>query len=351
MLAVIQPFMIPLAAAVIGLDYLRRNLLPSAPQTESGKDPYTPPFAGGQCSGVTYFVSLGANIRNDDGSLYTTKPYGYVGAFVGKIQRVYIDTSSGDFNITVVSASGSQVVFGVGGKTKGELFNVVVEGSPNNCGDVPNPVNTPISSDGLANSTAPLIDSGTPLVQGAPLVVIPSIGAALSALVAAIAAAANALDAAKNLMDALKAIADMLDKIKDWLDDKDKDDDSKKELHRYDYGSIRRDGFLRLYPNGEIEGFKPTYIDLQLLSIPIGYGKYFGELSPNFYRFKSLGHISFVSPTFGILETKEIEFSRTSMNVPENSYGFFYHIGLEDAIRANVSLFYLQAPPPEEEES
>jgi hypothetical protein len=144
-------------------------------------------------------------------------------------------------------------------------------------------------------------------------------------------------------MDAIKLIGDTVDAIKDWLDDKDRDDDSKKELYLHDYGSIRKDGFLRLYPDGGIEGFKPIYIDLQLLSIPIGYGKYFGNLSPNFYRFKSLGHISFVSSSFGVLENHELAFSRVSLAVPELAYGFFYHLGLDDSIRANVSLFYLRS--------
>lgn len=361
-----NPYDIAAAAGNLAInlaDYLRRQLLPSAPNTEPVGVPFTPPFTGGQCEGNLYTVvaqaSFGTQVRyfnrgNSTGfpdlQTIVNQADGQQG-FLGAISGFTVTENASTWFVNVQPNRGviaiTKNIFPQPASTRESVKITLVKNRTNpadTCGNIPNPNSTPpVSSDGLASSTPPNIANDDDIVLGAPLVTIPPVGGALAAVVAALAAVANALDAARLLGDALKTIGDTLDKIKDWLDDKDKNDDTKKDLFRHDYGSIRKDGFLRLYPSGEVEGFKPVYIDLQLLSIPIGYGKYFGSLSPNFYRFKSLGHISFVSPSFGILETHEIEFSRTSLNVPENAYGFFYHLGLEDVIRANVSLFYLKS--------
>lgn len=337
----ISPFMIPLAAAVIGLDFLRRQLLPDAPETNPVAAPYTPPFTGGQCNTLYAYDVTFLDVSSGNRSAPITRT----------IQGAITDVSpfndrNGTAGIDVTGASGKQTEsFGSNSFTRDyEVSNIRrVDGQPDNCGNLPNPnPSLPIASDGLASSSAPVIDNDSPLVQGAPIVAIPPLAAIVANIVTAVKAAVDALAAAKSLADAIKAIADTINGIKDWLDDKNKDDPTKKTLFVHNYGRIRKDGFLRLYPNGEVRGYQPVYLDLQLLSIPIGYGKYFGNLSPNFYRFKSLGHISFVSPTFGVLKTVEIEFSRTSVNIPENAFGFFYHLGLEDTIRANASLFYLK---------
>jgi len=334
--------LLPLLATVLALDYLRRQLLPAASSTTPVGEPYDPPFTGGQCSGAKYNFYVDYKQGNQFATDFRQDITGSIGDSIftyndGFSDNWKIPTGQGDI---LYRSSIKPVVRDV----------VKTDQSDDDCGDLPNPVPPPpISSDGLANVSAPNMVDDNQLVQGSPIVAVPSIGAALSAIAALVAAASNALDAIKKVMDAIEAIGDVLDKIKDWLDDKDKNDRTKKSLYRHDYGSIRKDGFLRLFPSGEADGFEPSYLDLQLLSIPIGYGKFFGSLSPNFYRFASLGHISFVSPSFGIIETHEIEFSRVSINVPANAYGFFYHLGLNDIIRANVSLFYLRFEEEEEE--
>lgn len=341
MLAVISPFMIPLAAAALSLDYLRRQLLPQAPSTSPVSEPYTPPFEGGQCP--TFYTVRVSFVEISTGN--RIPPYDAFTVQAPVLGIEPFNNVNGSSGVRVITANGTNTEQANASFYRDyEATLRRSDGLEDDCGNLPNPNPPPsVAADGLANSSPPDIASDDDLVLGAPLVTIPPLGAALAAIAAAVAAAATALDALKKIMDAIQAIGDVLDKIKDWLDDSDKDKRKKKTLAFHNYGSIRKDGFLRLYPSAEPEGFEPAYIDLQLLSIPIGYGKYFGNLSPNFYRFKSLGHISFVSSSFGILSTHEIEFTRTSINVPDNAFGFYYHIGLEDIIRANVSLFYLKS--------
>lgn len=361
MLAFISPFMIPLAAAAAGLAYLRRALLPDAPSASAVSEPYTPPFAGGQCTfayrgildvrvstnpsqrliyswgsgGSGSFIAVGSNPPTSSWSAFTIS---------GKINTVTFDLSGSTYRFFVNGIHVASRASAGGAVTSVNIAGLVpASGGADNCGDLPN-LNPapPIPSDGLADAPPPNLSSDPDLVMGAPLVTIPSVGALIAAAAAALSAAASTAAGLVALMNAIKAIGDALDKLKEWLEDKDKDDDTKKTLRRHDYGSIKKDGFLRLYPNGEGNGFEPKYIDLQMLSIPISYGRFFGNLSPNFYRFQSLGYIAFVSPTFGVLSVHEIEFSRCSMTVPANAFGFFYHLGLDDTLRANVSMFYLQ---------
>lgn len=340
-----NPYNIPTVGAFLAAsltDYLRRQLLPSAPTTSPVSDPYTPPFIGGQCS-IPYTVKIMVTDKSTNvESVFDTR--GVTGPIRGA--EVFDDIPNNVLRLTITSSSAPLVKLANKNFYKNLRLGAIIppSGVSDNCGNLQNPNGAPsIASDGLAGVAAPQLDNDDNLVSGAPIVALPSIAAILAAAIAAAKAAGAALDAIKSIADAIAAIGDLLDKIKDWLEDKDKDDDTKKDLYVHTYGSIRKDGFLRLYPQGTENGFKPVYIDLQLLSIPVGFGKYFGTLSPNFYRFQSLGHISFVSPSFGILSTHEIEFTRTSMTVPDNAYGFFYHLGLEDVIRANVSLFYLKS--------
>lgn len=338
-----NPYDIAAAAGELVLnlaDYLRRNLLPEVSETEPVGNPYTPPFEGGQCE-VPYTLTFkSTNAAGGNLTTWTTGVNGKINAITP-----FVDEPLTGCGVRIETTSGTSILNGNCAFYRNFVLESIdrTDGLDDTCGNLPNPESPPpVSSDGLAQSPPPDIDDDENLVMGAPLVALPSIPALIALIGAAVRAATDALNAIKDIMDAIDVISDILDKIKKWMEDKDKNDDTKKSLFIHNYGSIRKDGFLRLYPSGEYSGFSPQYIDLQLLSIPIGYGKYFGNRSPNFYRFKSLGHISFVSASFGVLETHEIEFTRTSITVPKNAYGFYYHIGLEDVIRANVSMFYLK---------
>lgn len=353
---------IPLRAllpyALGALEYLLRPLLAPAPITQPVAAPYTPPFAGGQCADLynvtvrRYYTRTNSG-ELDNGTLTLTVRGPITGTGFrqigqngnGKTYEWFISCQGGA-NIQQVSTIGD---FGgnIIASGRAPIENIVRQdgASSDSCGNVANP-NTanPTSSTGLADSGSPNLDNDDVVQAGVPVIAIPSFLSALLAALQAAKSAADALAGVRAIADAIEALADLLNGLKDNADkDKKEKDKNNKEISRHDFGSIRYDGYLRLYPSTNVSDKEATYIDLQLLSIPVWYGKYFGTRSPNFYRFKSLGYISFTSPTFGIIETKEIEFSRMSLNVPANASGFFYHLGLDGAIVGNVSAFYIKA--------
>lgn len=358
-MAITIPLRALLPYALGALDYLFRQLLPPASPSVPVGSSYTPPFVGGQCP-VIYRVILEcfATIDGVEGSYVGQADFNNPG-FTGAI------TGAG-FELVSTSANGTKTygwyILTHGGTNKYQItstgrldyqsqptsgrVNILLiqrkDGQPDNCGNVSNPTPTkPVSDSGIADSGSPNLENN-PIVQaGIPVLAIPSFMSALLAALNAAKSASDALAAVRAIAEAIEAIADLLNALKDKADkDKKKDDPNNKEITRNDFGSIRFDGYLRLYPSTGTNEREAIYIDLQLLSIPIWYGKYFGKSSPNFYRFKSLGYISFTSPTFGIIETKEIEFSRMSLNVPSNASGFFYHLGLDGDIVGNISAFY-----------
>lgn len=332
-------------------DYLRRSLLPPAPSTTATSVPYTPPFIGGQTSGVSYEVrgnhikTLSDGTRTDFGNVATTPINGAITAIIG-INR------NGSSVWLVRNAAGQEVIsrsIGNAGDSVATWENITIkrlDGVSETALPPPNPNPTPpLSSDGIPTSPPPnIIGGGLTVIQGTAIVPVPSFAAALAAALAAARTAVDALTAIRAIADAIDTLTDLLKKLKDNLDNPDEDraPDGTKTVIRYNFGSISKDGFLRLYPDQNTQKLKCSYIDIQVLSIPVGYGRYFGSLSPNFYRFRSLGHISFVSPTFGIIETRQVDFSRISLECPETAYGFFYHLGLEGAILANASGFYVK---------
>lgn len=349
---------LPLAAlaayALGGLDYLRRQLLPPAPVSDGVVAAYTPPFTGGQCSGIRYYINVSVTQPRVNRTGETLNQIEF-SAF-GAITDVRVAFNSG----------GSPSVFFTGKDSVGSVFNgsnaipnllsneafvvnsislVRADGQTTECGNIPNP-NQPIPTpiDGLAESGEPNLDNDDVVKEGIAVIAIPSFLSALLAALQAAKSAADALSAIKSIANAIETLVDLLNGLKDNADkDKKEKDKDNKEISRHDFGSIRYDGYLRLYPSSATNKKESVYIDLQLLSIPINYGKYFGKKSPNFYRFRSLGYISFTSPTFGVIETIEIKFSRMSLNVPPNASGFFYHLGLDGSVIGNISAFYKEA--------
>ena len=259
------------------------------------------------------------------------------------------------------------------------------DGLTDDCGNLPNPSPTlPIGGSGLPSSPAPVLypppnnpnNNWFPLIAGLAAVAATALTAATAAAAATAATAVTAATAAataataaiasapsgstiqqqsqsqKFSADALVGIAQVLAEVARQIAELEKEvrklktgeakkekDDAKKVI-RYDFGSANRDGFIKLYPESNPDGFEATFVDVQIFNIPSGSGKYFGEKSPHYYKYKSLGQVHFVSPTFGILESREIDFARLSLNVPDNCFGFFYHFGLDGIVSANLSGFY-----------
>ena len=335
-----------------GLDYLRRLLFPPAPSTQSVSPPYTPPFAGGQCL-VQYTVNY--NTFNPDGSPWQSNRQIILnGAIVG-VKFFPSSATNPNSGLFFVSQSGTARNFITNNPDAIIVITSVVrvDGSSIECGDLPNPNSAPsVGDDGIATSPPPNLDSAPTVIEAVPPVILPSFAAALAAALAAARNALDALDAIKAVARALEALSDLLNKKNDEENKKEKEKKDKQDTIRYQFGSIERDGFLRLYPDSNTLKYVAQQLDISFITIPSYLGKYFGKFSPNYYRHKptsnlisSLGYISFVSPTFGIMSTHHLEFRRSSIKVPENSIGFYYHLGLDGALTANAFAFYTKPKP------
>lgn len=365
------------------LDYLFRQLLaPPVPVTTPLSAPYTPPFTGGQCSDGQYKVYV--NIQPVGQFPSSTYVVG-----IGKVQGFVRNSVSPNYglNVAFLKADGSIELKPVTNSfdAPAQITSIERLNGVDNCGDLPNPNPTlPIGGGGLPSSPPPVLypppdttnNNLFPLIAGLAAIAATALTAATAAAAAAAATAVTAGTSAvtaataavasapsgsttqqqaqsqKLSADALVGIAQVLAEIAKQIaelekeirklktkESKKQEDDAKKVI-RYDFGSANRDGFVTLYPANNPDGYEATFIDVQIFNIPSGSGKYFGEKSPHYYRYKSLGQIHFVSPTFGILESREIDFARLSLNVPDNCFGFFYHFGLDGVISSNLSGFY-----------
>ena len=361
-----------LAPYVLGaLDYLRKQALALVPPPSAVGAPFVPPFTGGQCENSGYTILL--KIVSNDGTIgYMAQGFNGDGrngnragiinfgasqpALIGKFRGIDVQPD-GQGRWTIDLLGTNQLRIGLDNysvlKSNITIDAVIPRGFTDNCGDLPNPNPSPsISDDGIADSPSPNLDSAPIVIEAAPLIILPSFAAALAAALAAARNALDALDAIKAVARALEALSDLLNKKNDDENEKEKEKKDKQDTIRYEFGSIQRDGFLRLYPQSNLLKYKAQQLDISFATIPSYLGKYFGKFSPNYYRYKptsnlisSLGYISFVSPTFGVLSTHHLEFRRTSIKVPENSIGFYYHLGLDGALTANAFAFYTKPKP------
>lgn len=311
--------------------YFVRDLLFPPPETTTQEEPFEPPFLGGQCDGE---YAVLADVLGFQGQVLSAQG-GTSLQLRGKITALFL--SDNDTIVTLSNNRGQTQSRFVGDViTSGAKFRsptLLYVSGEDNCGNIPNP-NPPssIPNGGIPNSNPPNIaNDGEVIVEG----IVPA--AAKGALATALELARNAVDA----LIAIQAVADAIEALKDLLQNKDDKDDKKSiEVIQYDFGLLSRDGFLRLYPTDNSQNFQAIYLDLQIRNIPIGYGRLFGEFSPNRFVFRSLGRIAFVSPTFGVISTEEIQYSRVSFGVPSGAIGFYYHLGLDGVIKANATGFY-----------
>lgn len=389
-------FILPLIALAAnnligGIDYLFKLLFPPVPSTVPLSQPYTPPFTGGQCL-VQYRITY--NIDFPDGTRFQTNNQIVLnGAFSG-VKFLPSSPSNPNSGLHFISQSGEAKNF----ITNNPDFKIIivsvirVDNLTDSCGNLPNPIPpSPIGGSGLPSSPSPVLypppnnpnNNWFPLIAGIAAVAGTALTAATAAAAATAATAITAATAAataataaiasapngstiqqqsqsqKFNADALVGVAQVLAEIAKQINElekevrkvktkeADKEKDDAEKVIRYDFGSANKDGFIKLYPESNPDRFKATFIDLQIFNIPIGYGKYFGEKSPHLYKYQSLGQIHFVSPTFGILESREVDFVRLSLNVPDNCFGFFYHFGLNGIISANLSGFYTKTEQQE----
>lgn len=298
------------------------------------------PYTGGQCVGFRYEILVTVA---DNGVFNSfTSGTGMNGAIVSITKReeangtgtIVFTNSVPDTRVIQTSVLFSRLSWRVDSLTR-------TDGQPDNCGNVTTPVSSPpIPNDGLFNPTNPRIsdDNGTlnpaaiVLAPALPLVFVSAVLAGYSAAMAAAQTALSALDATRKIAEGLDALKTLWEKLKEFLDEWEKNRPSKRDIVRQTYGRISGDGALDFFPDNNTK-FQAIQLDVVITNIPVGFGRYFGSLSPSRYRYRELGYIAFYSVNQGILSTHSIQFKRTSYQIPELAIGFIYHLGLDEQIK------------------
>lgn len=330
-------------------DYL--NFLRSIPSLFAPKPtplgtPYTPPFTGGQSQGILYNYIWSPSVTLSNGTTQSATVDGQILGVIGV--RIVKNPDGGGtyFGGGIYLTQNNIGVRGAFENSGGVIswqYTLVVtraDGQPDTGGNQPNPSPAPsIRDDGLFDPTNPRIadDNGTlnpaaiVLAPAAPLVLVPLISSAIAAALAAARAAGSALEAIQKVAEALEGLGKLWDKLKEFLEDWEKSRPKKRDIVRQTYGRISGDGALDFFPDNNTK-FQAIQLDVVITNIPIGFGRYFGSLSPSRYRFKELGYIAFYSVNQGILSIHSIQFKRTSYQIPELAVGFIYHLGLDEQI-------------------
>ena len=338
------------SALPYALLFLRPILDFLAPKPTAAPNPYNPPFTGGQC--VTRYRVIFDSVTNRPNQDRLNILLEFNGAVLGYSYVSYID---GAYDaIKVVWDAPNQGIFGTvayglvqdfrPSSLTAYITNIRitrVDGLADDCGNLPDPVPPPsIPDDGLFIPTNPTIGDNNGnlnpaaiiLLPAAPIVFVSGFAAALAAALAGAKAAADALAGIKLLAEGFELLKDLFKKIAEDLDEKEKLKPKNRDIVRQTYGQIKGDGALDFFPNNNTK-FEPIQLDIIIVAIPIGFGKYFGSFSPHRYRYKELGYISFYSVNQGILETHSIQFKRTTLQIPPLAIGFIYHLGLDEQIR------------------
>lgn len=330
--------------------FVAEFLSPAPPSQNGDIIPFEPPFLGGQCSGG-YFIEAKATYPNG------TIQWGYLNGN-SSVQRSESEIRAGSIAIAgtvnsieqFVQFNGSGLRFNGGERSiffgfQGNEYASSIEVNrlipiafpSDSCGNLPNPnPSPPTPESGISKAPFPDIDSGGEiLVEGiAPLALPAGLAGALQALGAAanLAALAGALAGALQALD--EAARGRNNEGEPDPDDKE-DPDGKPSKIRYTYGFIEGDGYINLYPedNNRYEGI---YLDIILSNIPVGFGKEFGNKAPHRYKFRKLGWVAFVSPSFSLFNFEELQFVRTCLPIPEGAVGFYYHLGLDKEINGGA---------------
>lgn len=330
------------------VDFLRSIPDYFAPKPTGLGNAYVPPFTGGQCPTQYRFAYQVSQRPAPDASFFSVVPMGTEGVVNGAITSVTIVMVGGQNYVRFLSASGEVRLHNISGRqgnTGNPLFldSISFERSDNlvdSCGNVGNPVPPPaIPDSGLFSPTNTVIANNNGIINPAAIVLAPAlplglVGAVLAgygAAMAAAAAAGNAVDAIKKVAEGLDALKDLWEKLREFLNEWDKNRPKKRDTIRQTYGKLVGDGALDFFPSDN-QKYQAIQLDVVIINIPIGFGRYFGSFSPHRYRYKELGYISFYSTTQGILETHSIQFRRTSLQIPKLAVGFIYHLGLDNQV-------------------
>jgi len=367
------PAFVVLAIAVeLAADAIRDYLFPDNPSpdvnptTPAPDGIFTPPFLGGQQTGRLYNVRVRAVLNGitytsfNQGSLLITQVPGKING----IRNERVPNAQGIPTQRAWILHGNNlervVPFQVAGSIGTYFIDSVApwDGGADQGGNLPDGrIPTPIPNGGLPQNNTPVTTANDKLVEGGlPIITIPPILSTLAGLAAQIGAAIAAAQAAADALTAIKAAANAIDKVakvidtfkdvadrlRDKLNKDDKADDAKKRYFIRTYGNIKGDGYLDITPRPAPVGFNPLMLDFFCFGVPSGMGRFFGKNSYNWFRYKELGSICFLSPTSGVLSVHKIEHLRTSIAIPNLAIGFTYNLGLDNVINARCSMLYTQ---------
>lgn len=349
-------FIVPLAAWLYNQaadissgvgDFVRS--IPSffAPKPEPIGLPYNPPFLNGQVD--TEWISI-FDFDNTQQTIYddfiSFNANGTPATYNGLLVRGIVNSVTPESGGVRIITSRENVFKPAGNSSFVPIILSAkfyrLDGNPNQGGQQPNPNPIPpIGDDGLFKPNNPTISNENDVINPAaivlapalPLVLVTAIAAGYAAAMAAAKAASDALEAVKKIAEGLEALKSLWDKLKEFLDEWERSRPKKRDITRQTYGRIEGDGALDFFaPNSKkVEAIQ---LDIVVTNIPIGFGKYFGSLSPSRYRYKELGYIAFYSVNQGILETHSLQFKRTTLEIPKLAVGFIYHFGLDNQIKA-----------------
>ena len=312
-----------------------------APKPSAQGAPYTLPFTGGQIYNIRYLV--GYSYKNWQGNTITGIRVA-LGAIVGMEKDANgwsgIRSKSGENFASIESPS--MMFQGNYDVSEWRIVSVSREdGQPDSPINLPNPNPAPnINDDGLFSPNNPVIGDENGTLNSAAIILSPAaplilIGGGLAAAAAAAAAAqatSDALAAIKKVAESLDALKKLWEKLQEFLEEWEKDRPKNRDIVRQTYGSIEGDGAIDFYPLSN-KNFTAIQVDIVVTEVPLGFGKYFGSMSPSRYRYKELGYISFYSINKGIIETHSIQFKRSSLAIPKIAVGFIYHFGLDNKIK------------------
>ena len=309
-----------------------------APKPTPFAAPWVPPFTGGQCVDGQYRVYVNIQpVGQFPSQTFVTE----VGKVLGLV-RGLADPNDG-LMVGFLKSDGTTVYKRIirDPATPAQIDRVERLNGLDNCGNLSNPTPAPsINDDGLFTPNNPVIgdENGTLnpaaiiLSPAAPIIAIGG-GLALAAAAAAAAkAATDALEAIKKVAEALDSLKKLWEKLQEFLEEWDKDRPKNRDIVRQTYGNIDGDGAIDFYPLNN-KNFVAIQVDIIVTEVPLGFGKYFGSMSPSRYRYKELGYISFYSINKGIIETHSIQFKRSSLIIPKTAVGFIYHFGLDNKIK------------------
>ena len=343
------------------INFLRSTPSSVAPKPSPQFIPYTPAFTGGQCDApykLEGYLSRNSSAFGDEKLGFFNSSTPSPVPLNANFGALIIGDGFGGAKFIPNGVGGGQVAFynkaGILQFTHGDIsgsllspmiFTVVklgrLDSLPDNCGNLPNPNPDPnIKDDGLFQPNNPVIgdENGTVnpaaiiLSPAAPLILIGGGLAAAAAAAAAAQAATDALAAIKKVAESLDALKKLWEKLQEFLEEWEKDRPKNRDIVRQTYGSIDGDGAIDFYPLSN-KNFTGIQVDIVVTEVPLGFGKYFGSMSPSRYRYKELGYISFYSINKGIIETHSIQFKRSSLAIPKTAVGFIYHFGLDNKIK------------------